>query len=52
MEPTVSYNLLFIAGVALMLAAAAAAVAAFVFLRVSGRRLRKQLDQEYGKKRR
>lgn len=46
------YMLLFNGGLALMGIAAAGAVAAAVVLTVSGKRLRKQLDQEYGPRRR
>lgn len=51
MDSPVSYSPLFLIGVGLMIAAAVAAVIACVLLRISGRRLKKRLDEEYGKKR-
>lgn len=43
---------MFYGGIVLMGAAAAGAVIAAILLRVSGKRLKKQLEDEYGKKRR
>ena len=43
-------NILFLIGVALMAVSAVGAVAALVVFRVSGRRLRETLEEEFGKK--
>lgn len=52
MELLAQYTPLFVIGVTLMAVTAVAAVGAAVFFRVSGKRLEKQLEEEYGKKRR
>lgn len=44
-------ELLFYGGIALMIAAAVLCVFAVVIFTISGRRLRKKLEQEYGKRR-
>lgn len=51
MDSPVSYSPLFLIGVGLMIAATVVAVIACILLRISGRHLKKQLDEEYGKKR-
>lgn len=52
MDAFVEYNALFIAGVALMAAAAVGGIAALAAFRISGKRLRAKLEAEFGKKRR
>ena len=44
-------ELLFYGGILLMAASAAAGIAAAVILRLSGKRLKRQLEEEFGKKR-
>jgi len=45
-------NLLFYVGVVLMSASAAGAVISLAVFRISGRKLRRKLEEEFGKKRR
>ncbi len=52
MDGMTSYNLLFCAGVALMALAALGGLIAFAVQRRAAKRLRDQLDAEYGPKRR
>lgn len=52
MDAFVEYNAIFIAGVALMAAAAVGGIAALAAFRISGKRLRAKLEAEFGKKRR
>lgn len=52
MDAFVEYNAIFIAGVALMAAAAVGGIAALAAFRISGKRLRAKLEEEFGKKRR
>lgn len=51
MEELSRSELLFYGGIALMVAAAALAILALIVFRISGCRLRKKLEQEYGKRR-
>ena len=44
-------ELLFYGGIGIMILAAAGGITAAVLLMVSGKNLKKQLDQEFGKKR-
>ena len=52
MDAFTQYNALVLAGAALMSVSAAGAVISLVVFRISGQKLRKKLEEEFGKKRR
>lgn len=51
MDGITVWHVLFYGGIALMATAAAGAAAAIVVLRISGKRLRRRLEDEFGRKR-
>ena len=51
MDGITVWHVLFYGGIALMVTAALGAVASAAVLRISGKRLRKRLEEEFGRKR-